>query len=281
MIMAYDINNVASTSAKISFICLTTPIWEFGNVSNNQVIRNSSYAVTIKYVQAQNELLNDYRVTLYSAVMAEQWNTGAMYGSVTDIVLTGLTNSNKYFIRATGSTVNGIVLDTGFIPFLVEYSAPFLYSVLGLENRPEEGSIRISSNIVSITGHIIPSGEPEFSNGELVNLTKGQSVVFDEGFNLNGNYLTSLAGNNFAYNEPIMILEDKNGYTVTLYYRQGLFSNSDGSDSIHTFIELVGGPELYYVIFSNHLNEFISSSDNLHIWFRRVNGLYEIKLSKI
>jgi hypothetical protein len=251
----------------------------------------------------QDELLNEYRLVLYTANLSEVWSSGIKYGSVVPVNIGGLSNGTKYFVRATGKTVNGFNLDTGFIPFICEYEATGLYSVLKLENREYEGTVRIISNIVVINGKSNPD-PPDFIDNEIVDLSgNGTYVTFDEGFTLDGDFLIQLIGYGFKQNESIMTLSD--GYNnIDIYWRKGMFLNDDGTQSLHIFAELKSAPPPYYVVYSNHIQssgktwldvkqyqwielmsktwgDYSDKDDMMYVSVRRINGLYEIKISEI
>ena len=281
VITVFDINNNEMTSAPITFITLSTPIWGFANLSANDVVRNSSFTVDIKYGQLQGELLNEYRLTLFTSTMAEIWNSGTMLGNTVPITIDGLTHSSRYFLRATGRTVNGFILDTGFIPFIVEYESVGLFAVLRLENREREASVRIQSNIVLIEGRHYPEDlEAKFIDNNMIDLRRRRRrVVFDEGFNLDGDFIIQFVGFGFRLNREVLILSD--GWNnIELFWREGNFHDGSGETTPHTYVELISRPFPNYVIFSNYLED-ISDTDMLHVWLRRVDGLYELKIAKL
>jgi hypothetical protein len=280
-ITSYSIDNAAMTSSRIFFICLTTPIWGFLNLSPNQIIRNSTYTIEIDYYQHQGEILNEHRVSLYNSSMSEVWNSGNRFGDVYPVEIGGLANSTQYYIRAQGRTVNGFVLDTSFIPFLVEYESIGLFSVLRLENRDCEASVRIQSNIVTIEGRYIPEGEePVFIDNEMIDLREeGRAVIFDEGFRFDGDFLIQFTG--FGFNENTTLLTLSDGWSnVNILWRKGNFDNGDGLESPHSYAELIAEPSPHYILYSNYLTD-VSDTDMVHVWFRRVNGLYQIKISEL
>jgi hypothetical protein len=193
-------------------------------------------------------------------------------------MLNGLTNSTRYYIRVHGVTVNGLRVDTGFISFLVEYEVLGLFSVLRLENRECESSVRISSRIVLISGKYgCEPDEPTYIDDNAVDLHNGCSVIFDEGFRLDGDFLIQFKGWGFLRNETILILDDTQS-VIQLIWRHGNWHNGDGATSPHSYIDLISTTSPHYVLHSNYLTD-LSDTDMVHVWLRRVNGLYEIKIA--
>jgi hypothetical protein len=306
-ITAYDIDGNGMTSSKHDFICLDTPRFWFTNITENQIVENSAYTAILQYAQIQGELINEYRVTLYSSQMSQLWDSGLRYAPLSPIALGGFINGYRYYIRATGTTVNGFYLDTGFIPFLINYKSSQFYSVLSLENRPKESAVRVTSNIIVIYGKTNPT-PPTYIKNEIIDVMgDGNYVKFDEGFKLDGDFVIELIGYGFKENRSIVVLSD--GYNhIELFWRRGNFVNDDETITDHLFVELVDSTNPNYIIFSNHLQaseitspvvwrdmlsrtwgdmltetwgDLLNLGDPIHVYLRRVNGLYEVKINEV
>jgi hypothetical protein len=267
-VTGYDISDNSVVSGKASFTCLTTPVWAFSNLTPGQVVRNASFVLQINYSQAQGERLNEYGVVLYSAARAPVWDGGLVYTDDMSVRLENLSDNSEYYARAAGRTVNGMETDTGLIPFSVEYEAPDAYAVVVLENLKNQGAVKISSNIVSIIGRTENGAEPVFLGDEVIDLRGGGSVIFDEGFSINGDYLLALLGYGFVRNEPIIVMGV--GYP-SLYWREATLGGVD-----YSYAELRAGD---YVIFSDKI-ETPAPETMLYIRLRRVNGFYEVFLTE-
>lgn len=156
-ITVYDIDGNSVTSSSVSFSCYTTPTWTFQNLEQNQVLKSAMYTLNISYSQPEGELLNEYQVKLYNSAKSVIWDSGNLYDTNLSVALTGFADSSFYYVQAIGKTIHGMLLDTGLIPFSVQYTVPSLYSLLHLENKEYEGAVKITSNIVGITGRSIPN----------------------------------------------------------------------------------------------------------------------------
>jgi len=51
VIEAFDIYGNSTISAPVSFACLSSPVWIFSNIANDQVVRNSSAIIELAYHQ--------------------------------------------------------------------------------------------------------------------------------------------------------------------------------------------------------------------------------------
>ena len=233
----------------------------------------------LEYSQIQGELLNQYRVELYDSGKHLRWNSGVRNAaSSLNVEVGGLLNNTLYYIKAVGQTVNGFNLDTGLIPFSVEYKSSSLYSVLKLQNREHEAAVEISTNVVMIYGRPIPD-PPVYIDGEIIDLRpKGHSVVFDEGFLIDDDFMLELTG--FRQNGVIVKLTD--GFDeVNIYWRKDYFLDGDNSRVLNTFAELQTKVSPHYVIFSNRIEEDVSDTDMIYLRLLRVDGLYDLRIEKV
>ncbi len=153
-VSVFDKNGVESSlSQSILFYCYSIPTFQITNLTENQIVRSSSYQVELFYSQPQGELLNSYQVFLYNQSHSQIWSSNLLYNTESMYVtLSDLTDSSQYYVRATGITINGMEIDTGYLPFSVLYVQPSLYAITGLKNLREQGMIKITSNIKIITG---------------------------------------------------------------------------------------------------------------------------------
>jgi hypothetical protein len=108
VITTFDINNVESApSNTIIFYCYSTPSFMFSNLTENQIIQNSSYEVNLTYSQPQGEILNSWQVLLYDEHKQLLNTSGLRYKTdILSYVVSGLEDNDSYYIRATGETLN-------------------------------------------------------------------------------------------------------------------------------------------------------------------------------
>ena len=181
----------------------------------------------------------------------------------------GLNDKETYYIEANGQTMHGMIVDTGFILFSVQYEVPNVFSIISLDNNCEGGYITIKSNLVGINGESNPNPPIYVDDNTAIDLTGEESyVLWDSGYEINGDFTASLWGRNF--NENSKIIEMKDGIqTLTINYRKD-------EDELF-YAELIVKEEFYtYYLYTDSID--IYSNDKLQIWFRRIGNLYEIGL---
>ena len=182
------------------FRCYTTPVLEFENYPQAvepYKIENSSISLTLVYTQVEEEPLNTWIMYLcdssYTILQqsSETYAANTMYS-----FFSGLDDKTTYFIRATGETVHGMPVDTGYIQIKTSYGVPGRFINLNVTNNFNDGTIHIESFAVSQTGHA--ASEPV----EFVNDEKGNP------------YAANLANNYVTFNEELSINKD-----FTLFFR--------------------------------------------------------------
>lgn len=270
-IRAYDINNIASEwSNTIIFTCLKTPSFYFSNLTPNQVIQNSNYEFTLSYQQDNNEPLNTTKIVLYKNG-AEKYSTGSKFGtSMLSANVNGLEDNTKYEIRATGETLNGIIVDTGLISFSIDYIEPSLWAMVDLENLCHTGEVRIQSNIISIIGTSNPS-PPTYIDDTKVDLTEnGSWVMFDEGFSIKDNFCLQLECNALNSNTPILIMTNEK-YKITLHYMEAVIEEIEVA---YLILKASNALTNYYQT-SNYIY-IPHKTDNLYIMIRKINQTYQV-----
>ena len=107
----------------------------------------------MRYVQDENEPLNTYNVILYNSSRVQMSKSATLYGtSDLEYSLHNLADATQYYVRCLGETLNGMVADSGYIPFSVKYIVPTYWAYVDLTNNQNDGTVRISSNIRTIEG---------------------------------------------------------------------------------------------------------------------------------
>lgn len=279
-----------------SFYCFKTPVLKFANISDGDVIQSSEFTFNLSYQQEQNEPLNMYNVMLYNANRVLLSKSDNLYGTDSlQYTLKQFEDGKQYYIRATGSTLNGMTVDTGYISFSVKYVVPSYWTYVDLSNNADDGSIRISCNIRSITGSFKGSGDPTFIDNKMIDLTKeGQSVVFDDGYVQSGDFTVKMVGKNFNENEVFYQMIDNDGTTVSLKYREGWFSKDamitsglDQEDEMQgswiKYVIVIVEPAsslIRYTINSEALEDIAEEQEYL-IVLKRVSDLYEISVKSV
>lgn len=275
-ITAYYMNGATeesvTSSASNVWKCLTTATWSINGISSGTVIGNSYYDFKINYSQAQNEVVNEYYLVLYNPSGTTYWSSGVLYDISATTTATGLPNNTVLYVRAYGTTVNGLSLDTGKIEITIDYQVPNLYSVAYLENDKWHGWVKATTNILDVEG--TGSGTYSFVSDKYVDLSSANSsVVFNNNFTLSGNFIVEALGYNVSANKSVITLGGDN-LTVVATFRSGTFSS--GTLFFAELKELNSG----YVLCSNMI-EIPPSTNLIHLWIKRKNGMYDCTIANM
>lgn len=280
-IYVYDKNYQESpASSPVLFSCFTQPTFQFTNFPDDGIVKNSSFPVEFEYVQPEGELLNSYRVILYSSLgdVISEVTRYSNEETVFSHTFASLSTDTSYSIQVIGETRNHMTADSGKIGFSVEYTLPNVFVLLDLVNLKKEGQIKIQSNIVAILGKSYP--DPiGFLDGLEVDLTGkdagGQHRVwFDEGFDLQSNFtLQTLVRHPTCYEKII----EFGAYPITLElkYMKGCFDSRNGRESGYIALRVYNQITNYYIQ-SNYFEPLSHPFEYLHIWLRCVNDVYEL-----
>ena len=269
-------NEQSLPSLGIQFYCFSTPSFIFSNIPINRIINNASYNFIVTYNQNELEHLRSYTFNLYNSERVLLTSSGVQYISSTSTLplninytFSGLNDEETYYIEVNGQTMHGMVIDTGFVLFSVQYEVPNVFSIISLNNNCEGGYITIKSNLVGIDGEANPYPPVYVDDNTAIDLTGvGDYVLWNSGYEINGDFTASLWGRNFNDNNEIIILSD-GIQTLKINYRK--------DENGRYYAELIVKEGFYtYYLYTNPI--YVYSGDTLQIWFRRINSLYEIGL---
>lgn len=278
-----------------SFYCFKTPILMFENIENGQVIQNSEYTFNLNYQQEQNEPLNMYNIMLYNANRVLLQKSQNLYGTEKlQYTINQFEDGTQYYIRATGTTLNGMSVDTGYINFSVKYVVPTYWTYVDLSNNAEDGSIRISCNIRSITGYFTGNEEPIYIDNSKIDLRNGDSVIFNDGFVQSGDFTIKILGKDFVNNTPILQMIDNSHSTISLVYREGWFSaNTLMANSMQSENDTEGCWIKYIILYADSYNGIMRYTINSNsmpdieddqeylVILKRSGALYDISVSVV
>lgn len=279
-------NNQSVASNIVPFYCYTSPIITFTNLIPNGTITNSTFTFNFNYSQQQNEPLNYYVVNLYDSQGLIVATSGEQYASSTDVPLAlsytinGFADATNYLIEVNGVTINNTVVTTGQISFSVSYTSPNIYTLLELQNNCSGGYINLKSNVAIIDGEVVP-GTPIYINNEELDLTQeGSYVVWDEGYQVNGNFTGTIIGRDFTpYSTIFTFTNVQDGSTITINWFEG-YENGDNTKTLMSYAQLVAyqGGTVVYNIKTSMIN-IPNANDIVTVWFRRINNIYELYLN--
>jgi hypothetical protein len=274
-VTVFDINNNESNLQDIGtpFYCLSKPLFNL-SVSDGDIIHTSTYKVGVNYSQAQGESLDSYSFTLYTYQKTVISSSGDIYNTLDmSYVISGLENAKQYYLRATGKTLHGITLDTGYILVTVSYTIAQVFNTLELNNKPESGALEIKSNIVSAIG--VSEKDVIYIGDEYADL-RDNSVTFDEGLQVKGDFTKIFVFYEPERNKSIISFGDGDRLKVDIYYRIGKYSDSNGEKA---YFELVANScGVNYVMNSNYVDVPNSNYQQFALLVNRRGAYYELKV---
>lgn len=274
-------NQISQPSNFIQFYCYTTPTFNI-NIAQGAVITNSAVNTTLSYTQIENEPLNDYTFFLYNSSRSQISSSGMQYTDndtgtfTTNYSFLGLTDGDSYFIRVEGHTVEGTVLDTGYIRFTVQYSQPQSYNILSLKNNCKEGYIDYYSNAFSIVGigyNAVLSDDMLKLNGNI-----DSYAIWDDGVRITDNFALSLWFTNlkltvnndlFGQCNMVTLMNDDTEEQIAINYV------CDYVEQV-SYVEAVVNDSYY--IYSNFVP--IDIADKYFLRLQRIDNLYILSLVK-
>jgi len=274
-ITVLDVNNNESDLQDIGtpFYCFSKPIFNL-SISDGEIIQTSAYKVGLNYSQSQGESLDSYSFTLYTYQKTVLSSSGDIYNtSDMSYVVSGLENAKQYYLRATGKTLHGITLDTGFILITVSYTIAQVFNTLELNNKPESGAIEIKSNIVSAIG--LSEKDVIYIGDEYADL-RDNSVTFNEGFEVKGDFTKIFVFYEPERNKSIISFGDGDRLKVDIYYRKGKYADSNGEKA---YFELVANScGTNYVRNSGYVNIPNSNYQQFALLVNRQGGYYDLEV---
>lgn len=283
-ITVFDVDGVESELQNIGtpFYCFSTPTFKL-SVEDGDVVKSSVYEIILSFAQAESETLDNYTFFLYSYQKTLLQTSGIQYNTTPPLSYTvsNLANATQYYVRATGTTVHGFQVDTGYILIHVSYSEAQVWTSLYLNNREDLGAIEINANIIASEGVPDDPEKIQYIQPHFIDLTETQ-VKFDEGFDVSGNF--SIVANFYKpkINSCILLWDTDTASQIFIYYYEGIFSNSDGKKA---YFELRNTPlfpledtfnKICYTICSNYV-DLPADHQEYSILINRVDGLYDIK----
>lgn len=140
-------------SDAVLFYCHEKPVLKFTDVDSTTVTTIPfpafSFDVQYKNIEDQGETLSLYKYQLYDGdknLLYEETHYGTIAHSFN---VESLDNNKVYYVRATGETVNGYLLDTGFCAFRIAYNGQQQNLEIVAKNEKREGKIKLSITITT------------------------------------------------------------------------------------------------------------------------------------
>lgn len=247
---------------------ITTPTFQFSNILENTVLKQSYFNASLLYYQLENELLHDAVFYLYDSSKNLLLASPSIYDvSNLEYNYNGFVDGIYYF-RAKGETVHGYKVDTGDVKIIVDYVTPETFSNFYLVNDYPNGQIRYESNIISIDYH----GDEtfDFKDG-YIDLTE-KTLIYDRGFRVDDDCTFIIKGKDM-YRSGIYFFElldeqKKYGFRITSYIYD--------DESIRYKLVATNGLD-NYILYSAPIAK-LEPEDLVAFWIRKENNIYSFKV---
>lgn len=160
----YDINNnVSEYSVAIPFYCYTKPTLIF-NINDGDIINNSYFTFECTYNQAQGELMDYMYFNIYNASNRIISRSEDIYNSnnppfICEYTYNGFEDNELYKVSVVCVTINGTIVESNIISFTTHYNFPIIKTIFNVENKCNDGYIKVDSEVISIEGLYRPSKE--------------------------------------------------------------------------------------------------------------------------
>jgi hypothetical protein len=264
----------SQVSNTILFKCFTTPTVMFTNLVADQIVNSSNYEFQISYSQSEGEQLESYQFLLYNVNDELEGASIVKRDGLLKHTFSGLKDNSQHKIKAKIQTVNGMTKETESILFTVEYITPTIAAAIYLENLPNLGRVKLSSNIINITATSNPN-PPTYINNEEVDLRNdGNYVEFDEGFKITGDFTLRIWVGDLKENEVFLVLyglndTDSSKQRIEISYRNGRIY----VDKIYGF--------LTYHVESEIILPTLTSDNTVFVYLQSINNLLNLSAQNL
>lgn len=275
-----EFNEVADdVSDTVLARCYSTPEVMIDNMP--MVVRNATFDFAFTYNQAEGDLLDWYRIYVYDSGHTLMYAQDVVYPAADaathsfTVRISDLFDGQQYAIRCVAVSVAGMETDTGLLDFAVEYVRPLNYALLFVENAPSICSTQVWSNIKIISGYTRSGDEPEYIDGEKLDLRNGDWVFWQDMIDIVGDFQVLLRLEDF--NECVDVLKLANGKnTITLKAMQGML---DGQSSEKAYMLLYVDNGFFNYVVTSNLIDPPAPDESLLISMTRRGYLYELQLT--
>lgn len=173
------------------------------------IIRNQSYTFQGTFSQANNEILESYRFTLYdqNGIVIRTGQT--KFDGLLQETFNDFQNQTNYYVSLQTTTINGLTNSSAKYSFLVQFEQILVENVITLTNLPLQGSIQVTSQVVRFIFEL-GKGKYTFEQNEWVNLKNGM-IYLEEGFNPSTTYTIQMWVKDIGEDTPFITLFSPQG----------------------------------------------------------------------
>lgn len=257
-------------SDKYYFWCSATPIFYLKDLSPTAdpfLVEGSTYLAELVYSQANNVAIDTYQFFLYNSVK-ELIDSSDLYrgeNSPFRYMYRTLDSNTIYYLRATGSTVQGVPMDTGYCAISVKYEDPSMYAMFYADPNLVIGTVDYRTNIIDIESDL-PADKYHFENGYIDLTGSPNSVRYSNNFSIPQDATISIRMKH-AHKTCDILKAGAHGKDAWLL--QGIL---DKDNDVMRYKLTAYGHPTNYVIYSDPLDFDAYDIVTLHI--RRKNGIY-------
>lgn len=286
-INTYDTDgNESVNSNVISFYCYTTPTVEITNLTDGDIVENTSFIFNIRYNQEQGELLDFLSVNLYSSSGQLIKNSENMYSSDTppitfNYTIGGLENNTIYKVQVNATSVNGTLTSSALVSFDVIYSRPALYSSFDITNKCNDGYVQLHSNIVIVNS--ISNVDPMIyiDNSRADIRFPWEYIKWNQGYGVAQDFIISLwVKPTWTYR--FFEMSPSNEPTVNGYIMKFVREIPYGETTVKDYFELYGYKDSVLTVYqrSNYV-DIMTTNDYVLVGVKKVGTTYTLVLQVI
>lgn len=260
------------TSNGSIFSCYEAPTFpdDSFNISQNQVLQQSSVKITFQYSQIDNVILNWYMCNLYNRNDELIESSDKLYDENYTYTFSGLSNNTPYYVIVYGATIDNFEFESNKRNFTIQYTQNPDSALIEVENIAEKGYIKINSNFNNIPGTL---NNAVLDNGQADLRESNSNIVWNQGLQIQDNIITTkLWGKNFNNNTNILELTDSNN--ANNYIKISTELGNIGTSSTGNNITIEGNSvstsilDSYNInnIYFGRYNNYLVYSDDLKTW---------------
>lgn len=266
-IQFYDRNlDAGAVSDKASFLTRTTPIFYFDGLNSGDTVNNASLQLDLIYEQNEYEKLLNFRFYIYDNMKELLQQTEIIYDTTAmSYTFRGLENTKTYYVRAEGTTVNGIPLDTGYIEVYIWYENPSVYARMYVENNPSTSGMEYFTNFRLIESDEDPDSF-EYDDGWIDII--GKKLTYSSNFKIEGDATWFIRAKNMDRVGDILVC-----YNDTQSFRLTSIRSENGG---YRYKLIVPNEAYNYILYSEEF--MVGYSDIINVWIRRINNVYTLKV---
>lgn len=257
--------NTSPLSDKAYFWCLATPSFYFQDIPNDTAFRTASIYAPLIYEQENGEEIDGYRFYLYDDLKNLLVESETFFTTDNmNYAYRGLTDDRFYYIRAAGTTVNGIALDTGYIKIFINYENPKDYKLIDAQCNEQNSVVTYQTNFVVINPSDTDT-QYEYNDG-FINLID-RTLVYDKDFQITGDFTLTIRGRDL-YRTATILKCTNNITALTL-------SSYIYDDDRMRYKLAVSNGLCNYILYSEPL--LPDKDDIVTIHIRRINYVYRLE----